>query len=318
MSDSLQAPHAFKKRLTLTVRDRKLEKLRSTGYDGTPEEWSSILHHALYPSISVLDTLPEKLRDTLNVTCVISGQGEKSNLNIIIRQSVEGITHKFGALQLTFSDNTDDVDLFGWAVEIADERDSLAARLRSSNTGVENAEKTIRSLQQQLQELIAAKEEHETQLLSKFALLLNEKKLRIRSQQRLIADQHAQPVSRSTGKTKNTEKRKAPDQATTDDASESEGFDAMDVDQDDVVHAEDSNGGRTPSTDTDSASDHEAPATSLSTSAKVSPSDVATIPPPRELPFGTTSKFARDVSHAKPAKMQASENEETASEDDEL
>lgn len=259
--------------------------------------------------------MSEKLRDTLDVTCVISGQDKKLSLNIIIRQSVEGITHKFGSLQLPFSDNTDDVDLFGWAIEIADERDALAIKLRSSNVRAEDAEKTIKSLEDQLQALITAKEEHETQLLSKFALLLNEKKLRIRSQQRLIADQNALPVSSSAVQGKGMQKRKALDHVISEEDSESEAFDAMDVDQDDIVKNDDTDDGRTTSA-TDSASDTEAAAAPLSGSP--SSKDEATIPPPRELPFGTKQSSLGSPPREIAAKASASDNEETASEDDEL
>lgn len=303
----------------MVVRERKLEKLRSAGYDGTPEEWSSILHYILYPPTSAPDTLSEKLRDTLDVTCAFSGQDKKLNLNIIIRQSVEGITHKFGSLQLPFSDDTDDVDLFGWAVVIADERNSLAASLRSSTARVEDAERTIISLKKQLQTLMTAKEEHETQLLSKFALLLNEKKLRIRSQQRLIADQQTRPASTSAAKAKGTQKRKAADQLISDHGSESEGFDAMDVDQDEDVNADDSDGGRTTSVDTDSASELE-PATESSNPTNITSKDAAAIPPPRELPFGT--KLAPSSTPAQEGSVSATaptpDDEETASEDEEL
>lgn len=307
----------------MAVRERKLEKLRSAGYDGSPEEWSSILQYVLHPSTSTPDALSEKLRDTLNTTCAISGQDKKLSLNIIIRQSVEGITHKFGSLQLPFSDNTDDVDLFGWAVEIADERDNLATKLRLSNTSVEDAQRTIKSLQEQLQSLITAKEEHETQLLSKFALLLNEKKLRIRSQQRLIADQQLQPASTSALKLragKGTSKRKAADHDGSDQGSESDGFDAMDVDQDDVVRADDSDGGRTTAAETDSESDPDPTRARGLSSGSIRPAlnDAAAIPPPRELPFGINTTTSGVQSQQKTARAATSDNEETASEDDEL
>lgn len=252
---------------------------------------------------------------------MLSGQDKKSSLHIIVRQSVEGITHKFGSLQLPFSDNTEDVDLFGWAVEAADERDGLAAKLRSSLSRVEDAEKTIKSLEEQLQVLITAKEEHETQLLSKFALLLNEKKLRIRSQQRLIADQQRHPTSAAATKakaTRSTQKRKADDHVDSDPGSESDGFDAMDVDQHDVAKAEESDGGRTTAPDTDSEPDPEPAASLPHDRTKASSKDAAVLPPPRELPFGNRSASSSSHSQVISAKAPTSDNEETASEDDEL
>jgi DNA double-strand break repair and V(D)J recombination protein XRCC4 len=58
---------------------------------------------------------------------------------------------------------------------------------------VSTAEETINKLNGQLEELINAKSEHESQLISKFVQLLNEKKLKIRNQQRLLASARVDP-----------------------------------------------------------------------------------------------------------------------------
>lgn len=280
------------------------------------------MHSILLPSTSALasTSLPDSLRDTLDIAYAISGKANKTTLSIIIRQSVEDISHKFGSLQLAHSDDTDDVDLFGWASEAAEKRDSLAAELRTSNTRVEKAEGVIRSLQAQLQDLITAKEEHETQLLSKFAVLLNEKKLKIRSQQHLIANQRAPLMSRSGVNTQNIRKRKNLDDTVPDDGSESEGFDTMDVDRDEAANENDSEVARMTSTDTDTdtASEAEDPAPPASGPGRSSPKDTVTLPPPRELPFGIKSKPHEDALLEKTSRMPPSGNEETASEEDEL
>lgn len=56
------------------------------------------------------------------------------------------------------------------------------------------AENTIAKLSQQLADLMEAKSQHENQLLANFAQLLNEKKLKIRNQQRLLASATADPT----------------------------------------------------------------------------------------------------------------------------
>jgi hypothetical protein len=254
----------------------------------------------------------------LDVTCAISGKGKKSTLSIIIRQSVEEISHKFGSLQLLLSDDTDDVDLFGWASQAAEQRDALTAELRSTNTRVEKAEEVIKSLQTQLQELVKAKEEHETQLLSKFALLLNEKKLKIRSQQHQIASQPAPSMSRSAASAQNTRKRKHLDNAVPDDASESDGFDEMDVDRDEVANEDDSDAARRTSSESDTASEPEVPSPLASGPEKSSSKDTEIVPPPRELPFGIKAKPYDDALTKPIATQPPSDDEETASEDDEL
>lgn len=49
------------------------------------------------------------------------------------------------------------------------------------------AEETITKLNTQLEDLVQAKNDHDDQLVAKFVQLLNEKKLKIRNQQRLLA-----------------------------------------------------------------------------------------------------------------------------------
>jgi hypothetical protein len=55
-------------------------------------------------------------------------------------------------------------------------------------------EKTINRLNRQLEELMHAKVQHENQLVSNFVQILNEKKLKIRNQQRLLAAATVDPA----------------------------------------------------------------------------------------------------------------------------
>jgi hypothetical protein len=56
------------------------------------------------------------------------------------------------------------------------------------------AEDTINKLNQQLEELLHAKSQHENQLVANFVQILNEKKLKIRNQQRLLAAATVDPA----------------------------------------------------------------------------------------------------------------------------
>lgn len=177
--------------------------------------------------------LPPVLQDNLEVTCRILGKGSKQRLIITLQISVEGINSKRGSLELSYDENTDDVDLFSWAIKIADNRDVLQQELTESNKRSDNAQSTITSLQNQLQELIKNKEGHEAQMLSRFTLLLNEKKLRIRTQQLQIAEQ-GQPVKSSSHKKSPTHSRKRKnvnEEIHPDHGSESDGFEPMQVDK---------------------------------------------------------------------------------------
>lgn len=84
-------------------------------------------------------------------------------------------------------DDQQAIQLFDWAgiatlraYTIEERFASLLARYRS-------AENTIRQLNKQLEEFVSAKTQHEEQLIVNFVQLLNEKKLKIRNQQRLLA-----------------------------------------------------------------------------------------------------------------------------------
>lgn len=80
--------------------------------------------------------------------------------------------------------------LFDWcsisalsATTAHDETSTLELKL-------EQQKDTIAQLTAQLEQLVQAKQEHESALLEKFKLLLNAKKLKIRDQQRLLAGAH--------------------------------------------------------------------------------------------------------------------------------
>lgn len=75
------------------------------------------------------------------------------------------------------------------SASVEQETSALTARYRS-------AEETIQKLNTQLEDLVKAKKEHEDELIGKFVLLLNEKKLKVRNQQRLLATAKVDPAKR--------------------------------------------------------------------------------------------------------------------------
>lgn len=75
--------------------------------------------------------------------------------------------------------------------------DELEEGLTSLTAKYDAVETTINKLNSQLQELIKIKSEHDDQLIAKFAQLLNEKKLKIRNQQRLLASAKIDPATGS-------------------------------------------------------------------------------------------------------------------------
>ena len=306
---------------SIAVRERKLERLRDASYTGTPEEWEHILTYAL---VSRKDSpLSSDLRQSLKIDCKIAGKGVKSKLVVTLQTEVEGIDSKHGSIELAYSADTEDVDLFGWTSQVATERDALQQELFEGKSHSQIAEETISSLQKQLKELVKAKEEHEKELLSKLTLLLNEKKLRIRSQQRQIAIQDGSTTGskarRSTGRPR---KRKQDDRPPSlDDELESEGFEEMEVDEKDVSGSDqESDQARR----TQSEADNDSEASEVGQPPKTAytkPRKIQDSPPKKP-----GAKIKRAHASPEPAKAdvtmrnndQDDDDDETASEDDEL
>ena len=86
-----------------------------------------------------------------------------------------------------------EVDLFEWCGLAAQSTTDTRNEVLSLKTKFSEQQEAIDKLNAQLEELIAAKSQHEVVLLEKFRLLLNEKKAKIRDQQRLLATAKVDP-----------------------------------------------------------------------------------------------------------------------------
>jgi uncharacterized protein YigA (DUF484 family) len=84
-------------------------------------------------------------------------------------------------------DDEQAVELFEWTGLTAARADMLEQKVSSLTGRYRLAEDTIYRLNEQLQELMDAKSQHENRLMANFVQVLNEKKLKIRNQQRLLA-----------------------------------------------------------------------------------------------------------------------------------
>jgi TRAP-type uncharacterized transport system substrate-binding protein len=91
-------------------------------------------------------------------------------------------------------DDEQAVELFEWTGIAVTRADMLEQQVTSLTSRYRLAEDTIHKLNEQLEDLMQAKTQHETQLVTNFAQLLNEKKLKIRNQQRLLASATPDPT----------------------------------------------------------------------------------------------------------------------------
>jgi hypothetical protein len=84
-------------------------------------------------------------------------------------------------------DDEQAIQLFDWSGAAVARADALAERLSTLTNRYRAAENAIQRLNQQLEEFMNAKTQHDELLMANFVQLLNEKKLKIRNQQRLLA-----------------------------------------------------------------------------------------------------------------------------------
>lgn len=121
--------------------------------------------------------------ETLEVRAVIIGE----QMTIIFRKNISGITQRLGEIILV-KDEAQEVDAVAWASTAILRCDDLEKEAEGLKRKYEDQQSIIRDLQQQLEDLIEAKNMHETALLEKFRDLLNAKKLKIRDQQRILIE----------------------------------------------------------------------------------------------------------------------------------
>ncbi|KAL2863454.1 uncharacterized protein BJX67DRAFT_384611 [Aspergillus lucknowensis] len=223
-----------------TVRQSQLKRFRAKQYQGSDEEWKDIVLHIL--------GLPEEaagksdLLSGIEVSAAVNGsEDDGKELILTVRKRIQDITQKLGSLTLN-QDDEQAIELFEWSNIAVARAESLEENFEALLDRYRTAEDTINSLNKQLEELISLKNLHEQQLMSDFVQLLNEKKLKVRNQQRLLASAKVDTESLSTmrkamatdrskpGATVRGSKRAAA--AISDGDSDSEdGFEKMDVDK---------------------------------------------------------------------------------------
>jgi hypothetical protein len=199
--------------------------------------------------------------------------------------------------------------------------------------------------------LITAKANHEAELLGKFRDLLNEKKAKIRDQQRLLATAKVDPkklaavqASRKSSKkitagSSSTGKRKADE----DEDVEDGGFEKMDVDVDQVPNDSDQQAAETPDEDDTETADEDdddvisqtKPPGANTRQAGKGKANISAGNGANKIPSGNNSMHDQDMGDDPPktpprrelpfakkkqqeAKPPVQDDEETASEDDEL
>ncbi|KAL9104458.1 MAG: hypothetical protein Q9163_000610 [Psora crenata] len=162
------------------IRHREVSNYRERKNQKSKEEWEFILSHKLLQQRCSQDQRAST--EKLEVVATISGP----QLGIIFRRNIEGIIQRLGELTL-LKDEDLEIDTVRWAQTAVERSEFLEEEVQSLTARYDSQAQTIQKLNQQLDDLIIAKREHESSLLEKFSELLNAKKLKIRDQQRLLA-----------------------------------------------------------------------------------------------------------------------------------
>lgn len=309
------------------MRARSLNKLRAQNYNGTDEEWSSILATTLAQKPS--SDLSKAVRDSLEVRCSITGKGSKSVLVISLRTSVQDITQQLGSIELANTKDESGVDLWAWANQLADQRDELRKQAAEQDEQASSEARNVDVLQKQLDDLVQAKTEHERELMTKFAMLLNEKKFELRRLQQVLSTAKVDPkqlkkLEAEASGSRRGKKRAARKAADSDDSDEG----AFETTNAEDVAADDSERGQTTEEETeDDDVDRDQPITSQTEpdrgtprpSGKGKEKAPATVPGRRELPFTKQKQQpSREKNKKAPTPTADAGDESTESEDDEL
>ncbi|QSS62482.1 hypothetical protein I7I51_02219 [Histoplasma capsulatum] len=219
------------------VKSTQIDKLRAKNYQGTVDEWAGILAYALGQKQPA--SVPEEHKAGLEIAATVKqNEDDESEKEIVVtlRKRIDTITQRLGTISLK-QDDDQAIQLFDWTGLAVTRADELEEGLASLTAKYDAVETTINKLNSQLQELIKVKSEHDDQLIAKFAQLLNEKKLKIRNQQRLLASAKIDPATvhemrtsdpSEIGSSRQRGKRKAEEPSISSESDD--GFDTMDID----------------------------------------------------------------------------------------
>jgi flagellar biosynthesis chaperone FliJ len=168
------------------LRDNALKSLQTSNYSGDLNEWKDILSYTL------LQTQPENSQELFTGLEAVAAIA-KSIVTITIRKKIGSITQRLGEIKLNEDDEREEVAAFEWVDTAVATSDDLRSQLENLQKSVAQQQDTVTKVTAQLDELVQAKKSHEEELLSKFAALLNAKKLKIRDQQHLLSRAKVDP-----------------------------------------------------------------------------------------------------------------------------
>ncbi|KOS20528.1 hypothetical protein ESCO_005425 [Escovopsis weberi] len=156
-----------------SLKHGRVASLRTENGPASETEWQAILR-----SVFSQEALPD-----IHATASVQ---EGSSMTITVRKQIQGITQRLGSISLECEPSRE-LDIFRWCIVSQDALEKSSEALAASVARAKELELTVRELRTQLDDLISTKRDDEASLLHKFSCLLNEKKVKIRHQQKIIA-----------------------------------------------------------------------------------------------------------------------------------
>lgn len=166
----------------MIVRQRSARNFRGSSCKLEDKEWEDILETFLLQQPLNGNKYAAEALGTLEVSATIS----EESLLLVFRRSISGIKQRLGELALSKNEN-EEIELFAWLGTVTSRCDELVKELTNLDDRCKEQGQAIKVINQQLENLIEAKIEHENSLLEKFRELLNAKKLKIRDLHRALA-----------------------------------------------------------------------------------------------------------------------------------
>ncbi|KAK3387023.1 hypothetical protein B0H63DRAFT_146599 [Podospora didyma] len=168
------------------LRHDRIGELKVSNSPCSPDEWEAILKSVLLnikPDGDGIDGIEAGAEAHVGKTVTIT-----------IRRRVAGINQRLGTITLNHKPD-EGIQLFDWCGAAALGRQKAEEAAADETAKVAILESRATELKNQIEELLESKKARETEILQKVCALLNEKKVKIRKQQRLLSMANVNPYA---------------------------------------------------------------------------------------------------------------------------
>ncbi|KAL8937246.1 MAG: hypothetical protein Q9216_004523 [Gyalolechia sp. 2 TL-2023] len=174
-----------------SLKHLRISKYRARTNHLTEPQWEHLLRSILLQERTSSANQNAQAEDITKDLELVASVAD-SKLTITFRKSISGIHQKLGEVSLPKDVNAE-INTLDWAHTAIIRADALQTEAHNLQQRLKEQTQTVKQINQQLEDLIQAKKDHEELLLQKCANLLNEKKAKIRDQQRLLATVQVDP-----------------------------------------------------------------------------------------------------------------------------